>query len=144
MAPFTASLITWAVVQNSYAGRKQLVPHTLILKSVDVISMKVLGILLYSISVLKSGYPNYPKSGYIRAIWPTENRCPKFGYSNSEKNLIFTAFFHDLFHFLHGSAYTSSKNYLFMYKNEEKILLKKIVRRMRKIMMKMMRKIMKI
>ena len=49
--------------------------------------------------VLKSGYPNYPKSGYIRAVWPTENRCPKFGYSNSEKNPIFRAFFHDFLRF---------------------------------------------
>ena len=34
MAPFTTSLTTSAVVQNSNAGGKQLVRHTLILKSI--------------------------------------------------------------------------------------------------------------
>ena len=40
--------------------------------------------------VLKSGYPDYPKSGYIRTIWPTENRCPKSGYPNT----LFLEYFH--------------------------------------------------
>ena len=47
--------------------------------------------------MLKSGYPDYPKSGYIRTVWPTKIRWPKFGYSNSEKNTIFRAFFHDFY-----------------------------------------------
>ena len=35
------------------------------------------------LSELKSGYPNYPKSGYIRTILVTEYQCPNFGYSKS-------------------------------------------------------------
>ena len=31
---------------------------------------------------LKSGYPDYPKSGFTRTIFVTENRCPKSGYPN--------------------------------------------------------------
>ena len=33
--------------------------------------------------MMKSGYPNYPKFRFIRTILVTENRCPKFGYSNT-------------------------------------------------------------
>ena len=62
---------------------------------------------------MKSEYPDYPKSGFIRTIWLTENRCPKSGYLNSEKIPIFRAFFVWFLHFLHGRAYTSSKNFYF-------------------------------
>ena len=70
------------------------------------------------------------------------------------KKPLFLEHFFMIFKFLHGSAYTSYKNYLLNYlfsifcilftvqkaaKNEEKILLKKIVRMMRNIMMKMMK-----
>ena len=60
--------------------------------------------------MLKSRYSDYPKSGYIRTICPTENRCPKFGYSNSEKNTIFRAFFHDFYVF---AWYTTSMSSFF-------------------------------
>ena len=32
---------------------------------------------------LKSGYPDYPKSGFTRTILVTENRCPKSGHPNT-------------------------------------------------------------
>ena len=59
--------------------------------------------------VLKSGCLDY------LTIWPTQNRCPKFGYSNSEKKTLFLEHFFIIFTFLHGSAYTSSKNYIFYF-----------------------------
>ena len=66
------------------------------------------------------------------------------------KKTLFLEHFFMIFKFLHGSSYTSYKNYLFSIfcilftvqkaaKNEEKILLRKIVRMMRNIMMKMMK-----
>ena len=39
---------------------------------------------------LKSGYPNYPKSGYIWTILVTEYQCPNSGYS---KSLFLECFF---------------------------------------------------
>ena len=95
-------------------------------------------IVKWACAVLKSGYSDYPKSGYIRTIWPTENWCPKFGYSNSEKNTIFRAFFHDFFCFcIYFFWELSFFQFLHSFcsriaaKNEEKILLRKIVRMMR-------------
>ena len=44
---------------------------------------------------LKSGYPDYPKSGFTRTILVTENRCPKSGYPNS--SLFLEYFFWFLF-----------------------------------------------
>ena len=54
------------------------------------------------IAVIASGYPDYPKSGYIRTILATETRCPKSGFQYfSQMNTILEQFFgkmHIIFH----------------------------------------------
>ena len=69
---------------------------------------------------MKSGYPDYPKFGFIRTIWPTENWCPKSGYPNT----LYLEHFH---HFsLHFYQYVPLGTFLYgkkSTKNRKKIIL---------------------
>ena len=77
--------------------------------------------------MLKSGYPNYPKSGYIRTIWLTKNRCPKSGYPNT----LFLEYFH---HFsLHFWQLFYCKK---STKIEKKIILRRSIWKKKKFMKK--------
>ena len=98
---------------------------------------------------MKSGYPDYPKFGFIRTIWPTENWCPKSGYSNGEKIPILKHFLCYFYIFCMFALVLLPRIFisLFLYsfytvkavKIEERILLRNVVRMMRNIMMKMMK-----
>ena len=94
--------------------------------------------------MLKSGYLDYPKFGYIRTIWPTENQWTKSEYPN-------TLFLEHLHHFFlhcphHFHHYVPHNNSFFVfgnffvwkkeYKNRKKIILGRITRKMKRKMMK--------